>query len=164
MTTRSRWLGFSTQRSVLRCAAPLIHRNSSNVVPIRTAPFAIGLCWVSRCEVRRPSTKHAATVRAMLGDKAPAPRIAAAETLGVFGSDDDVLKAIDVCVDLAPADKNGAAVSILALNALDSMGTRAKPALSRIRDIATKDPDGPARLNEYPPQLVKVIMQRLGHA
>ena len=108
--------------------------------------------------------KHAVALRAMLGDKAAAPRIAAAEALGMYGSDDDVLKAIDVCVDLAPADKNGAAVSILALNALDSMGTRAKPALSRIRDIATTDPNGPERLNEYPPQLVKAITQRLGHA
>lgn len=104
---------------------------------------------------------HASELRTMLTDQAPAPRIAAAEALGRFGSARDAHAALQVCLEAAPADKNGAAVSILALNAVDAMGSRAKPALDRIRQIPVRDPKGPARLQEYPPNLVRTIISRL---
>ncbi len=72
-----------------------------------------------------------------LADAAPSVRIAAAEALGKFGDDEDGKRALAVLLELAPLDKNGPYLSMMALNALDEMGARAKPGLAVIK-AATK--------------------------
>ncbi|MBC8164678.1 MAG: sulfatase-like hydrolase/transferase [Bryobacteraceae bacterium] len=96
----------------------------------------------------------AVALRTMLKDQVPAPRIAAAEALGQFSNADDRRDALAVLVDLAAAERSGAAVAILALNAIASMGEKAKTALESIRALPLKDPASPARLQEYPRRLV----------
>ena len=102
-----------------------------------------------------------AALRKLLADAEPAPRIAAAEALGRFGDEKDVADALKVLTELAPADKNGSAVTIMALNALTSMGDRAKPALTTIKTMQPRDPKSPQRLQEYPVRLVKTLTQDL---
>jgi uncharacterized sulfatase len=93
-------------------------------------------------------------LRKLLADPAPAPRIAAAEAIGRFGNEQDVADAVRVLSELAPPLRNGSAVSILAMNALTTLGVKARPALGVIRTMEAKDPKSPARLQEYPGRLI----------
>jgi uncharacterized sulfatase len=102
-----------------------------------------------------------AALRKLLEDPAPAPKIAAAEALGRFGNERDVADALRVLQDLAPADRNGSAVTIMALNGLTSMGVKAKPALGTIKSMQARDPKSPQRLQEYPVRLVKTLTEDL---
>lgn len=76
-----------------------------------------------------------------LGDPAPYPRAAAAEALARFGNAEDVKRASAVLLDLAPADKNGAYVSLWVLDIIDTLDRR--PSRSRL-------PSRPFRLTTRP--------------
>jgi uncharacterized sulfatase len=70
-----------------------------------------------------------------LHDPAPSVRVVAAEALGRYGSPEDVENALPVLMDLAAPDKNGVYVSMAALNAIGSLGSKAasvKPALGKL--------------------------------
>ncbi len=99
--------------------------------------------------------------REMLKDSAPAPRLIAAECLGLYGSDADVKTALDVALDAAPADMNGAAVAMLALNVITSFGAKARPEFDRIKALNPKDPNCHQRYNEYAPRLLKQLTESL---
>ena len=77
----------------------------------------------------------AAPLRKALSDKDPAVRIAAGEALGRYGSGADAERALAVLVELADAGTHGLHVAMYALNALDYMDGRARPALERIRAL-----------------------------
>jgi uncharacterized sulfatase len=96
----------------------------------------------------------------LLNDPKPAPRIAAAEALGRFGNDQDAAAALTVLMQLAPMDTNGLYVSILALNAIDALGARAKPVAAEVAALPVTRPGLPAKLNGYVPQLIKAITAR----
>ena len=96
-------------------------------------------------------------LRKALSDKSPYVRVVVAEALGRFGDDADVKRSLDVLVPLAPADKNGAFVSLAALNAIDSMGDRAAEARPAIAKIAWKDPAAHNRYASYGARLVEHI-------
>jgi uncharacterized sulfatase len=100
-------------------------------------------------------------LRKLLDDPSPAVKIAAAETLGLFGSDADLGDALRVLGEMAPADKNGAAVSILAMNAITTLGNKAQPLLATIRTLDPRDEKSPNRLREYPSRLVKTLSNDL---
>jgi uncharacterized sulfatase len=85
-------------------------------------------------------------------------RIVAAEALGRYGSDADAKSALDILVALAPADRNGAFVSLLALNAIDAMGKKAASAKSAIAAMTVVDEKAAQRFKEYGPRL----KERLG--
>ncbi len=95
-----------------------------------------------------------------LSDSAPCVRIAAAEALGRYGTAGDTEKALDTLLELAPADKNGVYVSLLALNALDSMGHRARGAAGRILATNIKDPSAPQRMGGYAGRLIDDMEKR----
>jgi arylsulfatase A-like enzyme len=103
-------------------------------------------------------------LRRMLQDQSPAARIAAAETLGKFGNADDVSASLKVLTDLASPEKNGAAVAILAMNGITTLGDKAKPALGFIRSMKIKDPNSPARMQEYPRRLQESLTRDLSHS
>jgi uncharacterized sulfatase len=103
-------------------------------------------------------------LRRMLQDQSPAARIAAAETLGKFGNADDVSASLKVLTDLASPEKNGAAVAILAMNGITTLGDKAKPALDFIRSMQIKDPNSPARMQEYPRRLQESLTRDLSHS
>lgn len=96
-------------------------------------------------------------LRAALNDESLVVRIVAAQALGQFGNAEDLASALPVLRALAPADQNGAYVSMLALNAVDALGRKAAPLLETIRTMATRDPGAPSRANSYVPRLVERI-------
>ena len=100
-------------------------------------------------------------LRTALGDKAPAVRIAAAEALGRYGSDEDVTKALSVLMELAPPDKNGIYVSLPALNALDALGSKAMPVKDAIKALPREDPNAPDRMAAYAGNLIKKMLNDL---
>ena len=95
------------------------------------------------------------TLRKALGDVSPYVRVIAAQALGQYGNRADVTQALPVLLELAPMDKNGVFVSMLALNAVDAMDQRAKSAAEVIRALPTKDPSTPRRMGGYVPNLIK---------
>lgn len=97
-------------------------------------------------------------VRALLADESPAVRVVAARALGQFGNADDLAKALPVLESLASKEKNGAAVSIEALNAIDALGAKAEPLHAALRAMPDNDAKGFPRLNEYPSRLLETIL------
>jgi uncharacterized sulfatase len=109
-------------------------------------------------EVRKT---HASLTKA-LADAAPDVRIAAAEALGKYGSEEDLGAALDVLIALADSEKNNSYVAIHALNAIDALGKKAAPLKQRVAALATVDPKSPARVNrEYASRLVEWLQANL---
>lgn len=96
-----------------------------------------------------------------LEDKSPYVRIAAAEALGRFSSDDDARKALDVLLELSPADKNGQYISMEALNAVDYMGARAASAKAEVAAMPQEAPGMDRRFRAYLPNLIQKIISDL---
>lgn len=94
---------------------------------------------------------------ALLNDPEPAPRIAAAEALGRFGNDADTAAALTVLMQLAPMDTNGLYVSVLALNAIDALGPRAKPVAAEVAKLPITRPGLPPKLKDNVPRLIESI-------
>jgi len=98
-------------------------------------------------------------LRQALQDSSPSVRITAARALGQYGNASDLAQALPVLKELAPPDKNGAYVSMLALNAIDTLGKKASPLLDALKPMPRKDPSAVARANEYVPRLLSQILQ-----
>jgi uncharacterized sulfatase len=95
----------------------------------------------------------------LFADAAPTVRVAAAETAALFGEPADQ-EALRVLIKSADAERNGAYLAILALNAIDGLGERAAPVLNQVPDLKVKDPNAPARANGYAERLVRTITER----
>lgn len=106
-------------------------------------------------------TQHAAALRDAMKDPAPSVRIPAAEALGRYGKGPDVTTALDTLMELAPIDKNGLYVSLAALNAIDALGPRAKPALARLEALPQQAEGLEQRLRGYVPRIAKDIIANL---
>ncbi len=94
-------------------------------------------------EVRKTRT----LLQDALKDASPNVRIAAAEALGKFGTDEDLKDALGVLISLADSEKNNSYIAIHALNAIDALGKKAVPMKDQIAALATTDPKSPARVN-----------------
>jgi uncharacterized sulfatase len=94
-------------------------------------------------------------LRAAMKDVSPSVRIAAAHALGRFGNEADLALALPVLKELAPPDKNGAYVSIMALNAIDDLGRKAVPLHEFLKTMPTEDPAAVVRANGYVSRLVQ---------
>ncbi len=98
-------------------------------------------------------------IRFALNDVNPIVQVSAAKALLEFGSPNESDAAIERLLELSPADKENAFVSIAALNILSELEEtsleRIKPV---IRDIAVEDPNLPDRPNDYVPRLVSDIL------
>lgn len=97
-----------------------------------------------------------------LEDSSPHVRVVAAEALGRYGDSGDLQQALAVLEMLAPPDKNGAFVSLLALNALDALGSKAKPALATIKSMPQEDPKAQPRTQKYGRNIVNKMVRDLG--
>jgi len=97
----------------------------------------------------------AAPLRKALGDAAPSVRIVAAEALGRFGGAEDLDQAVKTLIELAPPGKNGVYVAMAALNAIDRLGEKGKPARQALKGMSAADPSAPKRTAEYVPRLLK---------
>jgi uncharacterized sulfatase len=97
-----------------------------------------------------------------LQDPSPNVRIMAAQALGQFGKSEDIASALAVLIDLAPPDRNGIFVSMLALSAIDAMDGRASSVRSQIEQLPTLDPEAHSRMQAYVANLVKKILADIG--
>jgi hypothetical protein len=99
--------------------------------------------------------KNHALLQERMKDSSPNVRIAAAEALGRFGSDDDLKAALPLLIELADSQKSNSYIAIHALNAIDALGKKAAPLKDQIASLPTQDPKSPARVNqEYTIKLV----------
>ena len=96
-----------------------------------------------------------------LEDEAPAVRIVAAEALGRFGTAADARKALDVLLPLADAEKNGAFLAMMALNAIDYMDVRARPAKAAIERLPREDPNANRRFSRNVGRIIDKILADL---
>ncbi len=81
-----------------------------------------------------------------LGDEAPYVRIAAAEALGRYGTEEEAAKALGVLMPLANVEESGAYLALAALNAIDSMDDRAKSAEAAIEALPVQAKGMPDRV------------------
>ena len=93
-----------------------------------------------------------------LGDASPSVRIIAAEALGRYGRKAEAKRAAEVLMQYADPAKNGIALSILALNALDTLGEQAAPHREAIGKLARIDPDANPRMRNYANRLIGRIL------
>lgn len=106
--------------------------------------------------------KTHASLRKALNDAAPHVRIAAAEALGRYRSDQDLEAALTILLTLADSATNNSYVAIHALNAIDALGKKAAPHKERIAALSTVDPKSPERVNsEYTNRLVTWLGENL---
>ncbi|MBI4873647.1 MAG: sulfatase-like hydrolase/transferase [Acidobacteria bacterium] len=103
-----------------------------------------------------------AALQKALTDSSAYVRIAAAEALGRYGDEEDLRNSLAALLELAPADKNGAYVSLFALNALDSLGPKARPAKDALKTMPIMDTKSPQRARTYGGNVVKKILAGLG--
>ncbi len=96
-----------------------------------------------------------------LSDDSPSVCIIAAQALGQYGTPEDADKALKVLLKLAPMDKNGVYVSMLALNAIDAMVDKAKGAKDTIAALPQKAEGVHSRMRNYVPRLMKDITANL---
>jgi arylsulfatase A-like enzyme len=111
--------------------------------------------WAAMGLLMRKAAREAAPA---LTDASPNVRIVAAETLGRYGSAEQARKALAVLMELAPADKNGAYVSLLALNALEGFGKRAQSARGALQTMTVVDKKADRRAQEYGPKLKSKLL------
>ncbi len=104
---------------------------------------------------------NAEALRKAMGDVEPSVRIAAAEALGRYGTDADAKAALDVLIDLASLASNSLYVALAAVNAIDQMDMRAKPALSRLRALPKEQQGLEPRLRAYVPRLIEDVIAKL---
>ena len=94
-----------------------------------------------------------------LNDPSPSVRIAAAWALGQCGGADDLKRSLPVLQRLAPPDKNGAYVSLLALTVIDSLGPKAASLHDALRTMPRNDRSVPARADGYVGRILKTILR-----
>ena len=98
-------------------------------------------------------------LRAALADTSPYVRTVAAEALGKYGNGQDLQQALTVLLELAPPDKNGVFTALMALNALDALGAKAKPVKNAIRSISARDPSAQPRTDGYAARLIESLTE-----
>ncbi len=94
-------------------------------------------------------------------DSSPYVRVAAAEALGRYGDEEDARRALEVVLELAPADNNNVFVSMAALNALDVLDGKAKDAVEAIEQLPKKATKAPSRTGGYVGRLIPKILADL---
>jgi uncharacterized sulfatase len=105
--------------------------------------------------------KSRAALEKAMKDTSPYVRITAAEALGRYGTGADLKPVLALLLDLAPADRNGAYVSLFALNALDALGPKASPAKSALASMKVVDNKAPERVQQYGESIHKKLLKDL---
>ncbi|HEX6463994.1 MAG TPA: sulfatase-like hydrolase/transferase, partial [Vicinamibacterales bacterium] len=97
-----------------------------------------------------------------LEDASHSVRIAAAEALGRYGTDDDIARVMPVLLALANPVETNSYVAILALNAISALGDKAKPFKAQIVALPRVDEKSPSRVNrEYTTNLLNRLTEVL---
>lgn len=118
----------------------------------------MGVLMRGKDEVSKLQTQ----LRVGLTDSSAHVRIAAAEALGLHGTEEDLQTVVPLLLELANAPKHGSYAAIHALNAIDALGSKAAPWKARIMAVPTVDPVSPERVRtEYTANLIKRMSQTL---
>jgi uncharacterized sulfatase len=96
-------------------------------------------------------------LRALLTDLSPSVRIAAAQALADSPTHDDRTAALATLARLADPKESGYFASLAALEAIDSLGDRAKPLHATLASLSWKGSAPHARYQSYPARLVTSI-------
>ncbi len=97
-----------------------------------------------------------------LEDPSGSVQIMAAETLGRYGSDTDAKRALDVILSHCNAETGDVYEAILAVNALDYLGDRARSRLADIKQLPLKaNQSAPKRVSGYVGRLLPQIITKL---
>jgi len=99
-----------------------------------------------------------AELRAALADASPTVRVVAAWALGQYGNESDLAQALATLRELASPDKNGAYLSILAVNVIDMLGPKAAPLHEMLKTMPATDPAAAGRANGYVGRLLATIL------
>ena len=94
-----------------------------------------------------------------LADEPASVRVIAACALAASGDAEDLAPALATLGELAPPDRNGLHVSLLALNAIDALGPKAASLRDTLSTMARQDPASVPRVAEYVPRLLDHILQ-----
>jgi arylsulfatase A-like enzyme len=136
-------------------AAPLLERFNDGDSAVRYWA-AMGILMRGAGAVRE---SRAALHRA-LGDSSPCVRIVAAEALGRYGEANDLDKSLAVLLELAPGDRNGIYVAMMALNAIDALGEKAGRVRTGVAKLPREDPAADPRMRAYIGSLIDRITAR----
>ena len=98
-----------------------------------------------------------AELRAALADPSPVVRVAAAQALGRFGSEEDLKQSLETLRSLAPADTSGAYVSLMAVSVIDNLGPKAAGLRDTLETMPVNDPSVPGRANGYVSRVLQHI-------
>ncbi|HEX3872194.1 MAG TPA: HEAT repeat domain-containing protein, partial [Pirellulales bacterium] len=93
-----------------------------------------------------------------LGDSSPDVRVAAAATLGLYGSPSVLQPALDVLADSADWNKHDVFTVMAALNAIDALGEKATSLKPLIAKLPKKGPVPDKRYEGYPARLIADIL------
>lgn len=96
-----------------------------------------------------------------LKDSSSSVRVAAAEALGRYGSEDDLKQALPVLLKAADLNESDVYTAIAALNSLDYLDDRAKSIRDEIEALPEKVKQMPPRTDSYVPRLKEKIMADL---
>lgn len=107
-------------------------------------------------------TNHLTSLRKAMTDQSPYVRIAAAEAVAKYGTQDDLNRAKMLLSESIEPDRNGVFVSMSALWAVDALGSKAASLHEQIRTMNPKGPSPHARYDEYVPRLIKSITSSKG--
>lgn len=120
---------------------------------------AMGALMRGEAEVR----KMRVSLGKALSDANAAVRIAAAEALGRYGNESELKQAMTVLVPLCNPAASGAYAAMQALNAVDGIGSKAKPWTAQIAGFPDKDEKAPERVrSEYIERLREHIQKTIG--
>lgn len=98
-------------------------------------------------------------IRLAVDDENPNVQVVAADALIKYGSDTDRQNAIDKLLELAPADKINAFVSIAVFNILSGLDKEyLDPLKPKIKEMTVEDPNQPDRPNDYVHRMVSDIL------
>ncbi len=100
-------------------------------------------------------------LREALTDSSPSVRIVAAEALGRYGDASDLNQLLPVLQKLASVRTNSLYISLMALNAIDTLDDKAAPLKEFIAQLPHKDDSVHPRLNAYVPDLIEKILPDL---
>lgn len=89
----------------------------------------------------------------LMDDESPSVRIAAAEALSTYGSDEELAGALDVLLAAADSTKNNPATAIEALNVIGRLDKKALSIRAKIASLPKAEKRVGSRIAEYPERL-----------
>lgn len=107
---------------------------------------------------------RAALIKAADSDPSGSVRAVSAEVLGRYGNQDETARALEILVDLADQTKHSVPVALLAANAIDYLGDRARAAQDRILALPMKPAGKAERIDGYVGRVILTLREKAGVA